>query len=145
MKLTKRRGTALVGYSEPQKENIMKRQGTMIGMALVAFAAVAGFAQTSQPDRVVVPLTDPAKPAFLEVQVFMGSIKVTGYTGKEVIVEATLREKALTGEREGEGPVAPVPPCLPCLRRPRASGAGGGPRARRARDAAPVGPDDRRG
>ncbi len=77
----------------------MKRQGTMIGMALVAFAAVAGFAQTSQPDRVVVPLTDPAKPAFLEVQILMGSITVTGYEGKEVIVEATVREKALTGVR----------------------------------------------
>jgi len=39
----------------------------------------------------------------------MGSIKVTGYAGKEVIVEATVREKTLTGEREGVGPVPPVP------------------------------------
>jgi hypothetical protein len=116
MKLTKRRGTALVGYSEPQKENIMKRKDTMIGMALVAFAAVAGFAQTSQPDRVVVPLTDPAKPAFVEVHILMGSIKVTGYEGKEVIVEATVREKAVTRVREGvfiEPPEPPEPAVIP--------------------------------
>jgi len=91
----------------------MNRKSTVIGIAFLALAAVAGFAQTAQPDRVTVPLTNPAKPAFVEVQVLMGSIKVTGYEGKEVIVEATVREKALTGERHGVSPaprVAPMPP-----------------------------------
>ncbi len=101
----------------------MKRKDTMIGMALVAFAAVAGFAQTSQPDRVVVPLTDPAKPAFVEVQILMGSIKVTGYEGKEVIVEATVREKAVARVREGVVPLSrQSPPSRPRLRRPDRTG-----------------------
>jgi hypothetical protein len=91
----------------------MTRKSILIGVALVAAAAAGGFAQQAQPDRVTVPLTDPAKPAFVEVQVLMGSIKVTGYEGKEVIVEATVREKALTGGREGVGPVPPVVPVPP--------------------------------
>ncbi|OGD20926.1 MAG: hypothetical protein A2W03_07380 [Candidatus Aminicenantes bacterium RBG_16_63_16] len=104
---------APVGHFTNHKENVMTRKHTMIAMAFLALAAAAGFAQPSQPDRVTVPLTNPAKPAFIEVQVPMGSIKVTGYEGKEVIVEATVREKALTGGREGVGPVPPVPPMPP--------------------------------
>jgi hypothetical protein len=91
----------------------MIRKTVKIGMALVAVAAIAGFAQQAQPDRVTVPLTNPAKPAFVEVQVLSGSIRVTGYDGKEVIVEAKPREKALTGEMEGLGPVVAVPPAPP--------------------------------
>ena len=141
MKLTKKRAAALVGYSERLKEKSMKRKGTMIGMALVAFAAVAGFAQTSQPDRVVVPLTDPAKPAFVEVQILMGSIKVTGYEGKEVIVEATVREKTLTGEREGVGPVSlPSPPSRPSSPRRPEPGTARHVRAERERRMRAVGP-----
>ncbi len=91
----------------------MNRKSILIGAAFVAVAATAGFAQQAQPDRVTVPLTNPAKPAFVEVQVLMGSIKVTGYEGKEVIVEATVREKALTGERRVMGRMIPVPPVPP--------------------------------
>ena len=90
----------------------MTRKSMLTGVALAAFAAMAGFAQPTQPDRVTVPLTDPTKPAIVEVQVLLGSIKVTGYEGKEVIVEATVREKALTGVSEGI-PVPPVPPVPP--------------------------------
>jgi len=115
VKATIGRGTTLVEYFENRKENLMTRKSMMIGMAFVAFAAMAGFAQQSQPDRVTVPLTDPTKPAFVEVQVLLGSIKVTGYEGKEVIVEATVREKALTGPSVGipVPPEPPVPPAAP--------------------------------
>jgi len=88
----------------------MNRKGLGIGAALLAFTAVAGFAQQAQPDRIVVPLTDPAKPALIQVEFLMGSVKVTGYEGKEVIVEATVREKAVTGERRVRGQMIPVPP-----------------------------------
>ncbi|MGA2532537.1 MAG: DUF4097 family beta strand repeat-containing protein [Candidatus Aminicenantales bacterium] len=53
----------------------------------------------AQPDRVVVPLSNPAKPAKIEASLMRGSITVKGYDGKDVIVEARVREKAL-----GEGP-----------------------------------------
>ena len=59
--------------------------------------AVAQAAKEETPDRAVVPLSNPAKPAKIEVTVMRGSITVKGYQGKEVIVEARVREKALAG------------------------------------------------
>jgi len=47
----------------------------------------------AQPDRAVVPLSNPAKPAKIEAQVMRGSITVKGYEGKEVIAEARIRER----------------------------------------------------
>ncbi len=97
----------------------MSKKSILIGVAIVAAAAAAGFAQQAQPDRITVPLTNPAKPAFVEVDIFMGTIKVTGYEGQEVIVEATVREKLMKG-RHGVGPERGS--CTP--RPPRPSGGG---------------------
>lgn len=58
--------------------------------------ALAQAADTA-PDRAVVPLSNPAGPAKIKVSVMRGSITVKAYEGKEVIVEARTREKALTG------------------------------------------------
>lgn len=55
------------------------------------------------PDRAVVPLSNPAQPAKIEVSIMRGSITVRGYQGKEIIVEARTREKALNW-----GPYAPM-------------------------------------
>jgi hypothetical protein len=70
----------------------------MVGLAAVLAFAAPALAQTqeSPPDRVTVPLSDPAKPARIEASVMRGSITVRGYQGKDVIVEATVREKSLT-------------------------------------------------
>jgi DUF4097 and DUF4098 domain-containing protein YvlB len=54
-----------------------------------AFILVAGYAAAQ--DRVTVPLTDPAKPATIRVNLLSGSINVRGYQGREVIVEARGR------------------------------------------------------
>src|SRR5512135_2661492 len=54
-------------------------------------------AKDETPDRAVVPLTNPAKPAKIEVSIMRGSITIRGYQGKEIIVEARTREKALMG------------------------------------------------
>lgn len=95
----------------------------IVALALVV-AGTCGWAvaQTKEeaPDRAVVPLSDPAKPAKIEVQVMRGSITVKGYPGKEIIVEARVREKALTGvgayysgAYAGTGPWVAVPPPAP--------------------------------
>jgi hypothetical protein len=70
----------------------------MVGLAAVLVLAVPLLAQTqaSPPDRVTVPLTDPSKPARIEAHVMRGSITIKGTQGKDVIVEATVREKSLT-------------------------------------------------
>jgi len=79
----------------------MKKQRTIFAAAAVfGLMALGGLAQTPMPDKVTVPLSDPSKPAKIEAHLMFGAMKVIGYDGKEVLVTATPREKAL-----GVGPV----------------------------------------
>jgi hypothetical protein len=102
-----------------------KRIANTIVLALLV-AGTCGWAvaqsKEEPPDRAVVPLTDPSKPAKIEVSVMRGSITVKGYQGKEIIVEARVREKALsgylagqytTGAYAGTGPWAVLAPPAP--------------------------------
>jgi len=68
-------------------------RGTLI--AIVSFAAWA-----QSPERVTVPLSEPGRPVTLEAELVTGSIIVKGYSGKEVIVEATTRGREREKERE---------------------------------------------
>ena len=54
-------------------------------------ASLPGIAQDANPDRVNVPLTDPSRPAAVHASLLNGGITVTGYNGKEVVVEARVR------------------------------------------------------
>ncbi len=78
----------------------MRKRIANIVILAVLVAGTCGWAlaQTKEepPDRAVVPLSNPAKPAKIEVSVIRGSITIKGYEGKEVIVEARVREKALS-------------------------------------------------
>ncbi|MGB7295414.1 MAG: DUF4097 family beta strand repeat-containing protein [Candidatus Aminicenantales bacterium] len=76
----------------------------IIGLAgiIVLFWAfgMAGSAQQSQTDHAVVSFTNPSKPGMVEVDISEGSITVRGYEGKDVIIDARWRERALTEEGE---------------------------------------------
>jgi hypothetical protein len=73
----------------------------------LAFALVAGLVtaipalQSSPEDseRIVVPLTDPARPARLVVEIMAGSITVHAGTGKDITVQAAARSSG-AGESE---------------------------------------------
>jgi len=102
--------------------NKMKRIGNILVLALFAAGTCAwavAQAKDETPDRAVVPLSNPAKPAKIEVSVMRGSITVKGYDGKEVVVEARVREKALGGladfysRRGGYALAMPAPPAQP--------------------------------
>ncbi len=71
----------------------------LLGLLLLIGTAVLGLAQDAKVDRAVVPLTNPEKPALIKAGVLMGGITVKGYAGKEIIVEARIREEKL-GEGE---------------------------------------------
>ena len=73
----------------------MNKKIRTLGMALLLAAAMFAAAQDAQTDRVTVPLTNPGKPGTVSVEVMFGSIKVVGYEGKDVIVEAKPRDKKL--------------------------------------------------
>jgi DUF4097 and DUF4098 domain-containing protein YvlB len=61
-----------------------------LSAALLA-ATLPGIAQDAPGDHVNVPLSDASRPAIVHASLMNGSITVTGYNGKEVIVEAHAR------------------------------------------------------
>lgn len=74
---------------------------------LIAFLFLTGasvIAQEGKTDRATVPFSDPSKPGFIEASVYNGSVIVRGYEGKEVIIEATVREKLVSEEKEKKEP-----------------------------------------
>ncbi|HSA94633.1 MAG TPA: hypothetical protein VLJ16_01185, partial [Acidobacteriota bacterium] len=99
----------------------MKKVGRIAVLALLAAATCAwavAQAKEEPPDRAVVPLSSPGKPAKIEVSVMRGSITVKAYEGKDIIVEARTREKALSGYLAGiygTGPYAVIPPVPPAV------------------------------
>ncbi len=58
--------------------------------APLLLAGMAVYAQDA-PDKVNVPLSDPSRPAVVHASLMNGGITVTGYSGKDVIVEARPR------------------------------------------------------
>jgi hypothetical protein len=63
--------------------------------ALTTPATAAGSLRTAEaaasPERLVVPLSKPGQPATLELDVMFGSLKISGYDGKDIVIEATPR------------------------------------------------------
>jgi hypothetical protein len=77
----------------------MKKLCQFIGLiVLLLTAGVLVYAQQTPVDRAVVPFSNPAKPGLVEVDLMRGSITIRGYTGKDVTVEARLREKMISEE-----------------------------------------------
>jgi len=77
----------------------IKKNIQFLGIILVILT-VGGFlcAQEKAADKATVPFSNPDKPGLVKAGVQHGSITVTGYNGKEVIVEARVREKLVTEE-----------------------------------------------
>ena len=53
-----------------------------------AACAISSAAGAQDDQRLVVPLTDPSRPARLEINLFSGDISIEGYDVKEVIIMA---------------------------------------------------------
>jgi hypothetical protein len=82
----------------------------VLAAALTGPAAGVPQTQTAQlppADKVTVPLSKPGQPAVIEIDLMFGSIKVVGYEGKDVVVEARPRAKSLFHE-EADMPVPPA-------------------------------------
>jgi len=63
-------------------------------------AGTLSSAQESKVDKVTIPFSDPSRPGLVKVDVYRGAITIRGYNGKEVIVEARVREKMISARRE---------------------------------------------
>jgi len=77
-----------------------KYQITAILILFLFLAGTMAFTQEGKTDRAAVPFSDPSKPGFIEASVYNGSVIVRGYEGKEVIIEATVREKLVSEEKQ---------------------------------------------
>jgi len=95
----------------------MKKRILFVIVILLA-AGIGAYAQQAKTDRVTVPLSNPGKPGIVEVSLMMGSIKVVGYEGKEIIVEATPRDKNIKDYEKTTGVAVVVAPAAPSPPRP---------------------------
>jgi hypothetical protein len=66
----------------------MKTSNTFVPLAACAFCAIASAAAAQDDQRLVVPLSDPSRPATLEIVLFSGEIEVEGYDGNEIVIVA---------------------------------------------------------
>jgi DUF4097 and DUF4098 domain-containing protein YvlB len=84
----------------------MNKKLFSLGLMILLLGAGAAFSGQEKPaERVVVPFSNPAKPGVVEIDSMRGSITVKAYQGKEVIVEARVREKAVSEKRAVAGTV----------------------------------------
>ncbi|MCF2505840.1 DUF4097 domain-containing protein [Dyadobacter sp. CY107] len=59
--------------------------------ALLACFASPIQAQTGTKEQLVVPLSDAGKPGSLQVNLINGTIRVTGYSGNQVVIDAVVK------------------------------------------------------
>ena len=64
---------------------------------LFIFLPLRVFAQESSIEQIMVPLSEPGEPGFLIIDHVKGSINVTGYEGKVVIINASYRQRKKDG------------------------------------------------
>lgn len=72
----------------------MKTPRILALAALTAFTAISAplMAQGDLKEQLSIPLTDPAKPGTLKVHLVSGSIRVTGYNGNQVVIDASTKQ-----------------------------------------------------
>jgi len=73
-------------------------------LTILLFAGSMIHAQQSTGDRINVSFSDPSKPGLVTAYVNAGSITIKGYSGKEVVVEAKLRDKPTRTRERDETP-----------------------------------------
>lgn len=73
--------------------NIKKKTTLCVVFLLLAIPALRG---EEASERVAVPFSDPSKPGSLEVSLINGGITVSGYEGKEVIIESKTSAQVVT-------------------------------------------------
>lgn len=62
-----------------------------LSIFIIALLFIAGYsyAQSDQTQQIAIPLSNPGKPGHLKVNLVNGSINVSGYKGKDVIIRYT--------------------------------------------------------
>ncbi|WP_342086274.1 DUF4097 family beta strand repeat-containing protein [Dyadobacter sp. OTU695] len=72
----------------------MKTPRILALAAFTAFTVISAplLAQGDLKEQLSIPLSDPGKPGTLKVHLIRGSIRVTGYNGNQVVIDATTKQ-----------------------------------------------------
>jgi hypothetical protein len=71
----------------------MKKQTTVFINSIIALLLISLTAHSQEREQMSIPLTDANKAAKLTVGIVTGSIKVTGYGGKDIVIDAVVQEE----------------------------------------------------
>lgn len=87
------------------QRNMRAHSLSIIYYPLFIFLSVGPLlAQNDVKEQLTVPLSDPGKPGMLHVGLVNGSINVTGYNGKEIVIDVTAAQR---DRRDDNGERAP--------------------------------------
>ena len=76
----------------------MKNRIEALSFAVLAVALCGNPAAAApSPQRIAVPLSQPGKPARLELSLIQGGVEIEAYEGKEVVVEARPADEPTCG------------------------------------------------
>jgi DUF4097 and DUF4098 domain-containing protein YvlB len=89
--------------NKSKKEHNMKTIKLISTVTLAILLSAKSWAQDSGKEQLVVPLSDPGKPYKLGVSLVDGSITVTGYEGKDIIIDVYSGDKRKNGEEHSSG------------------------------------------
>lgn len=83
----------------------MKIAAAFVVTMILSSQAMAKQAQqaTDQKQQLVVPLSEPGKPFKLTIGLLSGSIKVTSYEGKDVVIDVTGEDKRKSNKESSNG------------------------------------------
>ena len=73
-------------------------------ITILLFVGAFAFAQQTTGERVNVSLSDPSKPGLVVAYVTTGSLTVKGYSGKDVVIEAKIRDGQIRSTDKEEIP-----------------------------------------
>lgn len=88
-----------VSYNVMPISNYQRALRTLGRVAITSILLSA--VSEAESDKVTVPLTDPSRPSTVKVSLLNGSITVSAYDGKDVVVEAKVRADGEAPARAG--------------------------------------------
>jgi hypothetical protein len=71
----------------------MKKQTIVFANKIIALLLISLYTYSQEREQMTIPLSDPTKAAKLTVGIVTGSIKVTGYSGKDIVIDAVVQEE----------------------------------------------------
>ena len=80
---------------------MMNMKKTGIGLVIVILIQTFSFSQTNGTEQITIPLSRPEETGVLRINHYKGAIRVAGYDGNQVVVQASLRHPGAEDRDDG--------------------------------------------